>query len=171
MTWGYFADSEYTSNNLLAAGTLDLKTNDADGTTMVLNAPQLKPNNSAGPATIVLRNAGQIDASVLDISFSYLESDGPQNNTLNLSATAVASVTEVTILTYGSLDLLSRVPDINSNTYKDIQDLCQANLNGQSGLAMNESKDLIVTIKLRDGIENDFQGDGIDIIITFYLRQ
>jgi len=171
MTWGFFSDNEHAANNLLTAGTLDLKLNDADGVTLILNAPQLKPNNSVGPATIALHNAGLAGASALDLVCGYTESDGAQNNTSNVSADDTAAVMEVTTLTYGGADLLGGIVDVNANTYVDIKDLSQANLAGQRGLAANESKDFIIAVKMRDGIDNNFQGDGVDITITFNLRQ
>ncbi len=171
MTRSYFLDNENTADNLLAAGTLDLKTNDGDGVTLVLNAASLKPNNSSGPAPITLHNAGMMKGTALDIKLNYLESDGPQNDTLNMNCDATAAVIEVTALTYDGADLLNGIPDFNSNSYKDVQDVSQSDLKGQSGLDANESKDLVISVKMRDGIDNNFQGDGIDITLTFDLRQ
>jgi spore coat-associated protein N len=168
--WAYFNDTEASSDNSLSTGTLDLKTNNADGVTQTLYATSLKPNVSVGPSTITLRNAGTATAATLDIAFSYVESDGSPNP-VNMSADATAAIIEVTALTYGGTNLLTSVSDSNSNGYKDIQDVKNASLTGLSGLMAGASKDFTITIKMRDGISNNFQADGINITMTFALRQ
>lgn len=169
-TWAYFSDTESATNNQLTAGTLDLKTNNVDGVTQTLNAPNLKPNVSVGPATITLRNSGSLAGATLDIVFSYVESDGSPN-TVNMSADATAAVIEVTTLTYNGTNLLTGVTDNNVNGYKDIQDVKNYNLTGQGGLAAGASKNFVITIKMRDGINNNFQADGVNITMTFTLKQ
>lgn len=168
--WAYSSDTETSVNNRLSAGTLDLKTNDVDGVTQTLYAISLKPNVSVGPSTITLRNAGTTGAATLDIVFSYVESDGSPNG-VNMSADATAAIIEVTTLTYDGTNLLTGISDGNSNGYKDIQDVKNANLAGRSGLAAGASKNFVITIKMRDGINNNFQADGIIITMTFTLKQ
>jgi len=169
-TWAFYRDTETSNGNQMAAGTIDLKTNDLDGVTQTLYATSLKPNVSIGPSTITLKNTGTAAAASLDISFNYTESDGG-SNTINMSADATAGIIEVTSLTYNSISLITGVADANSNGYKDIQDVKNANLSGQSGLAAGTSKNFVVTVKMRSGISNDFQADGINITITFTLKQ
>jgi hypothetical protein len=166
----FFVDTEGSSSNQFTAGTLDLKTNNADGVTQTLYATGLKPNVSVGPATITLKNNGTTNGSTLDIALSYAESDGSPN-TVNLSADATAAVIEVTTLTYNGANLLTGINDSNGNGYKDIQDFMNASLTGLAGLTVGQSKDFVMTIKMRDGISNDFQGDGIAMTINFTLRQ
>jgi len=168
--WAYSSDTETSVNNRLSAGTLALKTNDVDGVTQTLYAISLKPNVSVGPSTITLRNAGTTGAATLDIVFSYVESDGSPNG-VNMSVDATAAIIEVTTLTYDGTNLLTGISDGNSNGYKDIQDVKNANLAGRSGLAAGASKNFVITIKMRDGINNNFQADGIIITMTFTLKQ
>ncbi len=168
--WAYFSDTESSTNNQLTAGTLDLKTNDVDGVTQTLNAPNLKPNNSYGPSTITLRNSGTLAGATLDIVFSYAASDGSPN-TVDMTADATAAIIEVTTLTYDGNSLLGSVSDNNTNGYKDVQDLKNANLTGQSGLSAGTSKNFVITIKMRDGINDNFQADGVDITMAFTLKQ
>jgi|WetSurMetagenome_2_1015567.scaffolds.fasta_scaffold296488_2 spore coat-associated protein N len=169
-TWAYYSDIETSSGNTFASGTLELKTNNTDGVTQTLYVTGLKPNNSVGPSTITLQNNGTSVGSTLDIALSYVESDASPN-TVNMSADAAAAVIEVTTLTYNGASLLSNITDSNNNGYKDIQDFKNAGLTGLAGLTVSQSKDFVITIKMRDGINNDFQGDGVDITLTFTLRQ
>jgi spore coat-associated protein N len=169
-TWARFLDTETSTGNHLTAGTIDLKTNNADGVTQTLYATILKPNVSVGPSTITLRNAGTTAAATLDIAFSYVESDG-SSNTVNMSADSTAAIIEVTTLTYNSSSLLTSISDSNFNGYNDIQDVKNGNLTGRSGLAAAASKDFVVTVKMRDGISNNYQADGIIITMTFTLKQ
>jgi predicted ribosomally synthesized peptide with SipW-like signal peptide len=172
-TWAYFSDTEASSNNQLVSGTLDLKTNDADGVTRSLQATNMKPGDSVGPATIHLKNTGSLDGSTLSIAFDYTEYDGtnPPAYPVNKTADETAAVIEVLTLTYGGSDLLGSVSDFNSNGYKDVQDLKNAGLSGQSGIAAGDTKDFVITVKLKESAGNDFQADGIDMSITFTLNQ
>lgn len=169
--WAFFSDTETSVNNTLTAGTLDLLTNDVNGVTQTLYAANLKPNNSVGPATITLKNSGTLAGATLDIVFSYVESDGAPN-AVNMTADITAAIIEVTTLTYNGANLLTGVSDLNANGWKDIQDVKNAtNLTGLSGLGAGLSKDFVITIKMRDGINNDFQADGVIITMTFTLKQ
>jgi predicted ribosomally synthesized peptide with SipW-like signal peptide len=172
-TWAYFSDTEASSNNQLVSGTLDLKTNDADGVTRSLQATNMKPGDSVGPATIHLKNTGSLDGSTLSIAFNYTECDGtnPPAYPVNKTADETAAVIEVLTLSYGGSDLLGSVSDSNNNGYKDVQDLKNASLSGLAGIAAGATKDFIITVKLKESAGNDFQADGIDMSITFTLNQ
>ena len=169
-TWAYFSDVETSTGNQLVAGTLDLKTDDADGVSQTLFATNMKPGDTAGPGTIALKNAGSIGGSSLDLSFSYVESDGSPNS-VDMSADATAAMLEVTTLKYDGASLLGSVSDGNGNGYKDIEDLKNADLSGQSGINASASKEFEIAVKLREDTGNDFQADGIDVTMTFILIQ
>jgi spore coat-associated protein N len=168
-----FLDLETSTNNTFTAGTLDLKTNDADGVTQTLYATSMKPGQSLGPATIVLKNAGSINGATLDIVFNYTENDGtnPPEFPMNKTADETAAVLEINTLEYGGFSLLSAVTDYQPNGYKDIEDLKHANLSGLSGINASQTKDFIIKVTLRSGIGNEFQADGINMTITFMLNQ
>ncbi len=169
-TWAYFSDTEASTNNQLTAGTLDLKTNNADGVTQTLYADSMKPGDSIGPATIQLKNAGSLAGSTLDIAFSYVESDGGPND-VNKTADDTAGMMEVTTLSYGGSSLLGSVSDLNGNGYKDVYDITNADLTGQSGLTASATKDFAITVQLRSETGNDFMADGITVTMTFILNQ
>lgn len=168
-----FLDPETSTGNTFTAGTLDLKTNDADGVTQTLYATNMKPGQSIGPATIVLKNAGSINRATLDIVFDYTENDGtnPPEFPVNKNANETAAVLEVNTLECGGFSLLSAVTDYQPNGYKDIEDLKHANLSGLSGINASQTKDFVIKVTLRSGIGNEFQADGINMTITFTLNQ
>ena len=170
-TWAYFSDPETSTGNVLAAGTLDLKTDDVDGVTQTLFAANMQPGDAVVSENITLKNIGSVGGSTLDLAFSYVENDGSRNP-VDKSADDTAAVMEVTSLNYGGSSLLGRVSDNNSNTYKDVQDLKNTdNLSGLSGIDASASKDFEIAIRLRDTTDSDFQADGITITMTFTLNQ
>lgn len=168
-TVAYFINDEPSSNSFVT-GSLDLKTNDADGVSQTLYATEMLPGATVGPSTITLRNAGSANGATLDIVFSYAESDGIPN-TVNKTPDEVAALMEAITLDYGGSDLLSSVSDANSNGYKDVYDLKNSNLTGRSGIDALSTKDFGISIRLRSGTGNDFQADGIAVTMTFTLRQ
>jgi predicted ribosomally synthesized peptide with SipW-like signal peptide len=176
-TFANFNDSESSSKNKLAAGTFDLRTNGVNSVTATLININVKPNNVVNGSTIQLSNAGLINGATLNISFSYIESDNAsQNGTPNMTADQVAAVLQVTALSYDTINLLALpLTDTNSNGYIDVQDLINAintaKMSLLSGLNAGATKLFNISVLLRDGISNDFQGDGINITMTFTLNQ
>ncbi len=168
--FAYFNDSEGASSNGLSASTLDLKTNDADGVTQTLFNMSLEPGDTVGPATVQLRNAGSINGTTLDLAFSYTESDDAANS-VNKSADETAAMMEVTTLNYDGASLLGNVPDANTNGYRDLQDLKNANLSGRSGLNTGATKAFEIAVCLRTETGMDFRNDGISLTATFTLNQ
>ena len=169
-TWALFNDDEASTADQVVSGTLDLKTDDADGVTQTLYNTAIVPGGNVGPNTIVLKNNGNVAGSSLDISFSYLESDGSPN-TIDMSANQTAALFEVTTLSYDSTDLLALVNDDNDNTYIDIQDVTYTDLSGQSGLATGATKDFTIEITTDSGIWWGYYNDGIVITMNFILNQ
>ncbi|MFC1920496.1 TasA family protein [Chloroflexota bacterium] len=169
-TWAYFNDVETSTGNVLAAGTLDLKTDDVDGVSQTLLATSMMPGDTVGPETIILKNNGNLTASSLDMFFSYVENDSSPNPT-NMSDNDTASVIKVLTLNYDSASLLGSISDNNSNTYIDVYDLYTANLTGLSGIGGSSTKDFEIEVQLVDTASKDFQADGIDVTMTFILNQ
>jgi len=169
-TLAYFTDTETSVGNQLTAGTLDLKTDNADGVSETLYATNMAPGDTVGPSTIQLKNSGSVDGSTLDIEFSYVESDG-SHNSVDKSANDTAAMMEVTTLSYGGSSLLSTVSDANVNGYKDIEDLKNEDLSGQSGINASVTENFEIAVQLRSETGDDFQADGITLTITFTLNQ
>jgi spore coat-associated protein N len=169
-TWAFFSDIETSTGNTLTAGTLNLKTNDADGVTQTLMATNMAPGDTVGPQSITLKNSGSVAGTTLGLSFSYTESDGSPN-AVNMSADETAAKIEVTTLSYDGSSLLSSVIDNNSNGYKDVQDLKNASLSSLGGIGAGASKIFQIGVQLRADTGNDFQADGITVTMTFVLNQ
>ncbi len=168
-TWAYFQDTETSTGNVFAAGTLDLKTDDVDGVTQTFLTTNMAPGDSVS-GTITLKNTGSVAGASLDLVFSYANSDYSPNPA-PMSADATAAVIEVTTLNYDGFPLLGGVSDGNSNSYIDMQDLKNANLAGQTGIGASATKDFTITVQVRAGTSGDFQSDGINITMTFILNQ
>jgi len=169
-TWALFNDDEASTADQMVSGTLDLKTDDADGVSQTLYNTAIVPGSSVGPSTIVLKNAGSIAGSSLDISFSYINSDGVPN-TVEMTANETAAIFEVTTLSYDSNDLLTGISDGNVNGIKDIQDVANADLSGQSGLTASATKDFTIEVMTDNSTSTDFANDGITITVNFTLNQ
>ncbi|MFC1943117.1 TasA family protein [Chloroflexota bacterium] len=169
-TWAYFTDVESSTGNVLAAGTLDLKTDDVDGVTQTLFATNMQPGDNVTSENITLKNIGSGAGVTLDLAFSYIENDSSPNPA-DMSANATAAVIELTTLNYDGASLLSSVSDNNTNGYKDVEDLKNADLSGQSGINASASKKFEIAVQLRSDANKDFQADGIDVTMTFILNQ
>jgi len=169
-TWAYFTDTETSTGNQFAAGTLDLKTDDVDGVSQTLFAVSMQPGDTVGSENITLKNTGSIAGVILDLVFSYVESDSSPNP-VDMSANDTAAMIEVTTLKYNEEDLRGGISDSNSNTYTDIEDLKNADLSGQDGIDASATKNFEIAVKLRDGTGTDYQADGINVTITFTLNQ
>ncbi|MFC1965527.1 TasA family protein [Chloroflexota bacterium] len=170
-TWAYFSDVETSTGNVFTAGTLDLKTDDVDGVSQTLLAVNLEPGGVVGPETIILKNTGSLGGSTLDLSFTYAESDSSPNPA-DISADATAAFIEVTALNYDGFNLLSsNVTDNNTNGYKDVEDLKNADLSGLGGISASSSKEFDIAVLLRSDADKALQSDGIDITMTFILNQ
>ncbi len=168
-SWAYFTDPEISADNPFAAGSLDLKTDDVDGVTQTIYATNMKRGDSVS-GNITLKNIGTTGGATLSVSFSYVESDDSPNP-VNMGADASAAVLEVTTLNYDGSSLLDSVSDNNTNGYKDVEDLKNEDLTELSGLNTQASKDFEIALKLKESTDNDFQGDGITVTITFTLNQ
>lgn len=180
-TWAYFSDPETSTGNILSAGTLDLKTDDVDGVTATLLLQNMKEGDTTGAQTIVLKNAGSINAATLSIDAGYVESDTgaePTDTDLdtNLTADQFAALLTVNTMTYNSIDLLTGngITDANTNGRIDMQDVAGATITNQAGInGGGATKDFVINVTLYDpgALSNDPQNDGIDITITFTLTQ
>ncbi len=168
-TWAYFSDIETSQSNTLAAGTLDLKTNDADGVSQTLYVTDMAPGVIENAVTISLNNTGSVNATSLDLSFSYINTDGAPNPT-PMTADQTAAMIEVTTLDYGGSSILGAVTDFQPNGWVDIQDLT-AGLT-LAGIDAASSKVFDISVRLRAGAGSvDYQADGITVTMTFVLNQ
>ncbi|MBN2074494.1 MAG: hypothetical protein JW762_02975 [Dehalococcoidales bacterium] len=170
-TWAFFTDVETSFGNVLAAGTLDLKTDDQDGVTQTLIATNMRRGDIVGPEVIILKNSGSLDSSTIDISFSYIEDDSSPNP-IDMSADDTASLIIVTVLNYDETSILTSISDHNSNGFIDVYDLATASsLTGLPGIASEATKNFEIAVQLSETVTGQYQADGIDITMTFSLKQ
>jgi predicted ribosomally synthesized peptide with SipW-like signal peptide len=171
-TWAFFNDNEASNTDQMVSGTLDLKTDDNDGTSKTLKEKNLSltPGESSDVGIVALKNSGNVAGSNLDISFSYVESDGVPN-AINMSENQTAAVFEVILLDYDGTDLLAGISDNNSNGYIDVQDITNADLSGQSGIGAGATKNFSIELITDNTTSTDFANDGIDITMSFLLNQ
>lgn len=173
--YAFFSDVEQSTDNSFTAGTLDLKTNGADGVTATITATCMKPGDrmpESGNASVNLTNVGNIDGSTLDINFTYVECDGqnPTEFPANMTADDFADELLVVVLTYDGTDLLSGISDVDGDG-KDMKEVAGADLTGQAGINAGLSKDFGIAVQLNASVGNNYQADGIDMTITFTLNQ
>jgi predicted ribosomally synthesized peptide with SipW-like signal peptide len=169
-TWALFTDAEASSGNVLAAGTLDLKTDDQDGVTQTLIATNMRRGDIVGPEKITLKNSGSLTSSSVAILFSYIEDDSSPNP-INMSADDTASLIIVTILKYNETSILTKINDHNTNGYIDVYDLANSKLIGLPGIDAGVTKDFEIAVQLSEKVTGQYQADGIDITMTFSLKQ
>lgn len=175
-TFAYFADTESSTGNRFTAGTLDLvPSSDGGGIDRILYADNLAPGDIVGPVYFDLWNAGSLDGSSLDISFSYEGSDGDPNPP-DMSAEDTAAQLKVNVLKIDDYSLLDDVINSNGNDYKDIDDLASANLSYTDGIAHDSTRVFQIAVEfvsdtINDFQIDDFQGDGIELTMTFTLNQ
>jgi predicted ribosomally synthesized peptide with SipW-like signal peptide len=174
-TYANFTDNDNSSGNSFVSGTLELKTDNLDGVTQTLYGTGMAPGTTVGPSTITLKNVGTVNGTSLDIVFSYTESDGSPN-VINMTADQTAAVIQVLTLEYDGDNLLDtsftpHVNDTNGNGYIDIYDLKNAHLTGLPGLDAGVSKNFDISVQLRSTTGSDFQADGINMTMTFTLKQ
>ena len=169
-TYAYFTDNANSSGNSFVSGTVDLKTDNLDGVTQTLYATGMSPGATVGPSTITLKNVGTVNGTNLDIVFSYTESDG-NPNIVDKTADEVAAMIEVVTLDYGGSSLLGSIGAFNGNGYKDVYGLKSSTFTGLSGINASTTKNFDISVRLRSETGSDFQADGINMTMTFMLRQ
>lgn len=191
-TWAYFQDTESSTGNTIEAGTLDLKVSDSDegfgdgvsGTWTISNA---KPGDSV-LAGVSLQNAGSLEADHVELDFSVSETEAGASNegdTMPSSAAGMAEQFEVTGMTYDGVNILNNLTDANGNGIVDIGDLVSGNDGALDDLtpppsAGGGTESLSLEFRWatdsefdnsESGINNDYQGDEMDVTVTMALHQ
>ena len=183
-TWAYMTDTETSNNNGIAAGTLEMKTNNVNGVTQSLVCSNLKPGRAVTATTISLKNVGSASGGSVAISLSYNTDNSADTtpNTVNMSTDDLAKVLQITTLNYDGRTILGLLTDANGNGYIDVQDMKNeaANLAGLGGLNPGQIRTFDITVQMVSGAGTntfstgtfaDFVGDGINITVTFTLNQ
>jgi hypothetical protein len=88
-----------------------------------------------------------------------------------MSADDTASFIIVTTLNYNGSSILGDVSDNNSNGWLDVYDLYTSDLTGQEGIASEATRNFQIAIQLSEDVTGQYQSDGIDITMSFILKQ
>lgn len=190
-TLAYFSDSESSTGNTFAAGTLDLRIRDQnegwkDGVTATWTATDMKPGDSYAFEVpfINLKNDGSIPANHMEITCDYsvieespqTESDTDPNTNLNPDKMAKQMV--ITRCTYYNSAIIDCLTDTNPKwqiedkdgdgkiTFFDLKNDKLDDLPAPDGTAGFE-----MSVKFDENAGNDFQGDTFDLTMIFTLNQ
>jgi spore coat-associated protein N len=189
-TWAYFSDTEQSTGNTLAAGTLDLNINGANSAVTMFNVSNLYPGDS-NSAYATLSNAGNL-AGELDIALSAItntessgsteyEADSVNGTNGELGAylevaiyidinedgsydagTDIGLKSDGTIYTSGSLDY-DAINVYGGKSWDDVYTGTMAN---------GVSDRFYIAYDLPTSVnDNNCQGDGVGFSITFTLQQ
>lgn len=187
-TYAYLQDTEESSNNTIAMGTLDLIVSDGDegfgdGVSGTWTASNMKPGDTVW-GNLSLQNDGSLEADYVELSFDYEETESAGPNGSNEADTApdtadgMAKQFEVITLGYDSGNILRNLSDANGNGRVDVDDLVASeNAGAMDGLtappaANGGTEALVLELKFVDEPSNNrYQGDTLDITVTMALHQ
>ncbi len=158
-----FIDTEEADDNIMSVGTLDLKTDDADG----VSAKWTSSNMSLGeevPGTVNLKNDGSLDGEVT-VSFSadLTETGSPVGVDEGTDAIGDKLVAE-SVTFDGEV-----VAELQGKTVRELEALAEPHLLGTLDAA--EDKDFHITWKLAEDGDNGLQGDEADLTLQFVLTE
>jgi predicted ribosomally synthesized peptide with SipW-like signal peptide len=171
-TFAFFSDEETSSNNVFAAGNLDLVLCDDDENTDTCESQEegpedsveatfggtdLAPGDCLGEQVLTLRNNGTIDGEEVDITASNTNG-------------AMSPFLRIDTLTYGGANLLDLTDD-NGNAINDLHDLAAGGLPNLPGLDATEEKDLVMNVCLDESADNSTQGASNTLSLTTTLKQ
>lgn len=166
-TFAYFSNVGTSTDNVFAAGTLNLKLSDdtpetiVDDVTASFGGTELGPGDSVS-GQLRLRNSGTVEADHTEVAVVNTNSD---------LTYPLDTVLEITVLNYGGSSVLSQVTDNNVNGYSDLDDLEALGLDNLALTDLNVDHALDLTVQMRSGAGNNYQGDNVDSDWTITLNQ
>ena len=199
-TFAYFTDSEMSSNTL-ESGTMDLKINDADpdewtdGVTATWFLSNMQPGD-AKMGSVLMKNNGNLDADHLEITCDYtvteelprLESDTDWDTNLNPDSFAKEMIIVEAEYNNGKrIDLLTgnvqqmvpsleynnplwKMNDANGDGLITIYEFMMDDLNNLPA-PNGHQYTFYMKVKFDENANNDFQGDTLNLEVTFTLNQ
>lgn len=166
-TMALFSDTETSSGNTVQAGTLDLE---YGGTGSFSFNTDLAPGDST-TASVTLVSSGTLSGS-LDVAVTFTENDSAGASSPNVGKDEFAQNLNIILLTYGGTDITGPLPSnptlydlANQDAETDGDDLVDLSDPTSSG------SDFVIELELDSGVQNKFQGEGLDIKFTFDLNQ
>ncbi len=173
-TFAFFADTETSAGNLFSAGTLDLTTNGAQGTTGTIGDSNFAPGDSASGSVVLARAVGTLSAVDLDFSSSMAVTDDDGSSGTGgtcIDAEQMDKFLTVTSFSYGATDLLPQIVDADSDgrsTLDDLEFLGVLTDLADPGIA---GKTLSITVQYEPDAPGCNQADSVDMTLTFLMAQ
>jgi predicted ribosomally synthesized peptide with SipW-like signal peptide len=169
-TWAYFSDTETSSGNSFAAGTLDLGLDTDSGQdptgsiSSTFTASGWAPGETNN-GTIYVNNEGSIDMTALTITFTHGSiTDGTPTTVDDYDATNdtdnLTKMIKATTVTWGG----STESTLQGKTLEELQGLGAHSL---GTLDANNEKALFIDWTFDSTATNGCQGDSIEVTISF----
>lgn len=189
VTRAYFSDSENSSGNIIAAGTLDLTVDGGNAAVTTFNLSNRAPGDS-GTAKTTLANAGslggELDIAVGTVDDDACNPDGANNGTefcdtnANLGGSAEMAL-YIDVDKNGSWNAGDAGLKSDGTKYASPTGLDYAAISSYSGDSWNDvygglmaagaSDDFTVSWRIGLAVGNSIQGDDVSFNITFTLEQ
>jgi len=196
-SFAYFTDVEISNNNIVIAGTMDLKISDRnepfqDGVSGTWCMTNMVPGTTTvGPFAVNLQNSGTTEANHVEIIFSHTIDETanpvePDNDPIS-TPVKMARWIEIIRMEYEGVDFVAdfynNVPahDTNGNGFLDLEDVTLPPYSGDGGLLDNlmgvpppnncGTTSLTMKLKFNAGATNDIQGDILNTTVYFVLNQ
>jgi predicted ribosomally synthesized peptide with SipW-like signal peptide len=180
-TYAHFSDTEVSTGNTFASGTLDLKIKDQDennykdGVSETWTMSDMKPGDSVS-GWVRLRNDGSITADHLEINVTntMIDPDGPESdseeNTVDMDWEMILVKMDYEYRTTVK-NLLDDLDDANKNGYKDLDDLETLGIDNLLAPTYHTTRTFNITLQFNPDADNDFQGDTLISTFNFTLNQ
>ena len=188
-TWAYFSDTETSTGNTFAAGTLDLTVNSTDTNQVMFTVGTLKPGDDDGgdPGTLSLENIGSAvaDLSINTTGLTNTESSGGTEFEGDGAPGELGGYLQISVwidmnanAAYNDgtdVRLLSNNTTASSGslTFDTINNYGSCNwADAITGMAQNDEVDLMVEWEFTDNSanQNDAQGDSVSLDFGFELQ-
>ncbi len=174
-TFAFFSDEGTSTDNVFAAGTLDLKLSDDSPETdqddvtasfggATFSGDALGPGECADPSDLRVKNTGTVAGDHVEIAAVNTVTDAAPDATPDMDA-----LLRLETFTYDAVAIV--VPDSNVNGFADLEDLAT---NGVDDLALTDldtDHTINLEVCLDESADNDYQGDSVDSDWTVTLNQ
>ncbi len=167
-TWAYFDDTETSSGNYIAAGTLDLVVNGVGTFDTSLGGDGIGPGDSDNWG-ITIQNAGTVDGTLTLKFTNYDYTEGTPATIHPAGSDDLKDVTYITLSLEGNPVDISAL-DTNGDGHVSLSEL-ENQVIDLGALTAGSSETLTVSWEIDPDADNGIQGDKIQFDIEFHLQQ
>lgn len=180
-TWAYFSDTEQSTSNSMAAGTLDLTVDGVNTAVTTFSVTNKAPGDS-GSGSTTLANAGSLSGE-LDIALSAITNTGGTSGEYGDSSGDLGGVAQIAVYidvdqsgdwSSGDVGLKSDATTYSFPTaldYATIDSYDSDSWDAVETMAASASDDFIILWQIPTGAGNSIQGDSVSFDVTFTLEQ